>query len=374
MADAAADLAETRSPHSEQVNAASSPEPLRLLHVCAGGQGQLQIAHCVGLASARFVVVTLDVFEGSPGPDSPVCEIGSDLGRDLSRGTFDVVICTPPTSTFSRASFRSGAPLREASWPSGIPGLSDTQKEQVGREDAACAVCIRAFQEAVAAGSRALLLAPEDLGSTSRESPTSFWRIPAVLAFASSSLFRGSSYAAHWSQGASCLLPLALATNSPAVAHDPRVHLGWPAFSDEGRYKGPLPQSALDDLKFPRHARPPAVEAQVVLQGFYDGIVGLLVSEAEKLRKEMDTTMTVVSTPLVGGLLGQTTVGHEFHDGFADELRRAAVAHGESAPGGHGKVLRLGLGADLEGRRLSPISAPLSGRSCRHSTRSSPTP
>ena len=108
------------------------------------------------------------------------------LFSEITNGDWDVIMLSPPCSTWSRARFRysgkfGAKPLRNSTYVWGFPWLESSQRELADRGNLFIQQCARAVQLQLAAGKYFLWEHPEDLGRTSNgESPASIWQIPEV--------------------------------------------------------------------------------------------------------------------------------------------------------------------------------------------------
>ena len=100
----------------------------------------------------------------------------------IARGTYDVVLASPPCTTFSRASRRGDAgpePVRSARYPRGFPWLGPRARKSVNNANNLIDFTVKALKLQATLGG-ILLESPEDLGRTRSERPASIlemaWR------------------------------------------------------------------------------------------------------------------------------------------------------------------------------------------------------
>ncbi|OLP90151.1 hypothetical protein AK812_SmicGene28324 [Symbiodinium microadriaticum] len=102
---------------------------------------------------------------------------------EITAGEWDVLLLSPPCSTWSRARFRyagkfGAKPLRNSAYVWGFPWLEASQRELADRGNFFIHQCIRAVQLQLSVGKFFLWEHPEDLGATSQgESPASIWQL-----------------------------------------------------------------------------------------------------------------------------------------------------------------------------------------------------
>ena len=167
--------------------------------------------------------------------------IWESLVAEITNGEWDVIMLSPPCSTWSRARFRysgkfGAKPLRNSTYVWGFPWLESSQRELADRGNFFIQQCARAVRSQVAAGKYFLWEHPEDLGRTvNGESPASIWQLPEIRSFV---LEAGSTWAINQCDlGAGSAKPTRLLSNLPAAIP---LHMGWPAFGPSGEYAGPL--------------------------------------------------------------------------------------------------------------------------------------
>ena len=161
---------------------------------------------------------------------------------EITAGDWDVLLLSPPCSTWSRARFRyagkfGAKPLRSSTYVWGFPWLEASQRELADRGNFFIHQCIRAVQLQLSVGKFFLWEHPEDLGATSQgDHPASIWQLPEVRALGANA----ATWAIHQCNfGGSSSKPTRLLSNLPAALP---LHMGWPKFATSGAYSGPLPR------------------------------------------------------------------------------------------------------------------------------------
>ena len=162
--------------------------------------------------------------------------------EELRLGLWDVVLMSPPCSTFSRARFnyRKGGPrpLRDCVYPHGFPWLRESDRAAVRQADFFVDRCLDAIQLQINSCKHFLIEHPEDLGVTRTGAhPASIWQLSKLRDLVDAS---ASSFALHQCHfGSASQKPTRLAGNLPSWAH---LSVSWPQFDRTGHYCGPLPQ------------------------------------------------------------------------------------------------------------------------------------
>ena len=161
---------------------------------------------------------------------------------EITAGDWDVLLLSPPCSTWSRARFRyagkfGAKPLRSSTYVWGFPWLEASQRELADRGNFFIHQCIRAVQLQLSVGKFFLWEHPEDLGATSQgDHPASIWQLPEVRALGANA----ATWAIHQCNfGGSSSKPTRLLSNLPAALP---LHMGWPKFATSAAYSGPLPR------------------------------------------------------------------------------------------------------------------------------------
>ena len=161
-----------------------------------------------------------------------------------------VVVCTPPCSTHSRAvwSNRLGpCPIRSRQYLRGFPWLSSAHQTKADTANKLMDLTWNVMTLTNTAARKTFCLGlvehPEDLGRVGSwatgGTPASIWQTDEARSFVTN--HRWSTIALHQSQyGAPTPKPTRLLFNHNAF--DSMGHTGWPSFDSGGRYLGPLPK------------------------------------------------------------------------------------------------------------------------------------
>ena len=167
-----------------------------------------------------------------------------EIMTGLEAKEFDVLIITPPCNEWSRAKFSSHPgpkPGRTKQWPRGFPWLSPKQRPRITESNYFIDITIESCIKAHSANIPFLIEHPEDLGMTySGFAPASIWQLPEIRQLAqttsacTAALFQ-CDFTANTSKPTRLLSTLANFMNMP------HTWAGWPKFSPESKYLGPLP-------------------------------------------------------------------------------------------------------------------------------------
>ena len=167
---------------------------------------------------------------------------------ELASGRWDVLLMSPPSSTFSRAHYRHNGrngprPLRDVNYPWGFPWLRNADKDRVSEENFLLKQCLRAAAAQNQAGLFWLFIHPEDLGlAASGLRPASVWQLSEMRALIPED---GCSFALHLCIfGAATAAPTRIAGHLPSWKH---LRVQWPSFDPGGYYLGPLQRCLLHD-------------------------------------------------------------------------------------------------------------------------------
>ena len=162
--------------------------------------------------------------------------------HEILNSEWDVVLVTPPCSTFSRARCVQPGPrpLRSRLYPLGFPWLSDSHRALVEHGNQlvsfSFSVCTSALQNSIPF----LLEHPEDLGTTADgHAPASIWQLPeAVTLFKHENVMTFAIYQCQY--GASTPKPTRFLSSIAATGT--MRFMGPPSFDSSDKYLGPLPK------------------------------------------------------------------------------------------------------------------------------------
>ena len=137
-------------------------------------------------------------------------------------GLWDVVLMSPPCSTFSRArfNFRKGSPrpLRDCVYPHGFPCLRESDRAAVRQADFFVDRCLDAIQLQIHSCKHFLIEHPEDLGVTRTGAhPASIWQLSRLRNLIEASASTFALHQCHF--GSASQKPTRLADNLPSWAH-----------------------------------------------------------------------------------------------------------------------------------------------------------
>ena len=201
-------------------------------------------SHLQKICASQQLVLTMHEFDLVRGPDQDLTStvLWDNLFKMIQIGVFDVLILSPPCSTFSRARHRySGTfgprPLRSHAHLLGFPWLRDADNRRVEQANFFVRQSFKAARLQQQQGLYFILEHPEDLGRVSSgERPASIWAFDEIL-----EMCAGGDIAC-WGVhqcffGAATSKPTRLLSNLPAAL---RFGVSLPVFDDDGRYLGPL--------------------------------------------------------------------------------------------------------------------------------------
>ena len=199
-------------------------------------------SHLQKICASQQLVLTMHEFDLVRGPDQDLSStvLWDNLFKMIQTGVFDVLILSPPCSTFSRARHRySGTfgprPLRSHAHLLGFPWLRDADNRRVEQANFFIRQSFKAARLQQQQGLYFILEHPEDLGRVSSgERPASIWAFDEIL-----EMCAGGDIAC-WGVhqcffGAATSKPTRLLSNLPAAL---RFGVSLPVFDDDGRYLG----------------------------------------------------------------------------------------------------------------------------------------
>ena len=122
---------------------------------------------CAAEKAGHFNLVLREIdIERGPDRDLREKQLWESIFAELQQGDWFLIV-SPPCNSFSRARFQyrkhpGPRPLRNRTWPKGLPWLSRHNKQIVAEANNFIDQCLAACQFSVAAGGRFLLEHPED--------------------------------------------------------------------------------------------------------------------------------------------------------------------------------------------------------------------
>ena len=162
--------------------------------------------------------------------------------QEVTNSEWDVVLVTPPCSSFSRARCVQPGPrpLRSRLYPLGFPWLSAEHRTVVEEANQFIFFSFKVCAAALSNSIPFLLEHPEDLGATaSGHTPASIWQLPEARAlYAHENVMTFAIYQCQY--GAASPKPTRFITTIAAAACMP--HMGPPRFDAADKYMGPLPR------------------------------------------------------------------------------------------------------------------------------------
>jgi hypothetical protein len=176
-------------------SAARRKSGIRVLYLFSGAPRKCSVADafrelCSGACPAISVdFVEIDILQNPEEHDLRDNEKRQAILEDIARGLYDIVICSPPCNTWTRAVWgnRVGPkPVRSKAYPRGFPWLeaAGRQKAETGTTLALFGVAsMRAVSSACLSGHRVLGLLehPEDLGAAKNGVPACIWQLLETL-------------------------------------------------------------------------------------------------------------------------------------------------------------------------------------------------
>ena len=227
-------------------NSSSFTHHLRVLYVFAGCRRRADIFSCLKAMEAKYH------FELKMREFDILLNDEHDIRREhvwktildlVETQGFDVVICTPPCNTFSRARHAykrhpGPRPIRSREWPRGFPWLEGRNARLAEEGNDFVDKMWELFHLCVCCGCRFLGEHPEDLGATDTGTPASIWQSEE---FHELLLQDGvTTFALYQCQyGATTPKPTRFIASLQPLQGS--IYTGIPRFASDGKYKGPLP-------------------------------------------------------------------------------------------------------------------------------------
>ena len=218
---------------------------LRVLYIFAGARRRSDILECLtSLCTSQGVELSMTELDTCRDPlhDVLVESVQKALLTRLENPEFDVLIVTPPCSSWSRALFNrkpGPRPVRDRRHPWGYPWLQKKDFARCHNGNIFVRFSLQACHAAFSCGCKFLLEHPEDLGVTRDGfSPASIFNLSEM----SELITETSACTSAFYQcllGASSCKPTRIVTTLPGMQLFPKS--GLPTFHKDGRYSGPLP-------------------------------------------------------------------------------------------------------------------------------------
>ena len=197
------------------------------------------------LKNIEIHMVEVDVLRGGKRHNLLQSSSRIKVMKEVEAKHFDVVIASPPCSTFSRARCTSDfgpRPLRSSRFPRGFPWLSGAARITADEANSLVDFTSGVLRAQMSQGGVGLLEHPEDLGQVRQKDgttlcPASIWRWPQVRSLLTiSQVTWGAIYQEDF--GTEYKKPTRLLTNLPDTHRF--MCVGEPQFSEDGFYIGPL--------------------------------------------------------------------------------------------------------------------------------------
>ena len=228
---------------------------LSVLYLFAGIRHRADVNACLNSIISEFnaccdfdfavslVLRQIELSESGPISGEVGLQTQASLVRDILAEKFHIIVVGPPYQSFSRAPFsgRPGPkPPRDALWPKGLPHLKPAVLRKVRFENQMADFAVSIMKAASSVEVLSLLVAPEDLGPSRLGSPASLWQGSDVHELENAGMKRAALYQSDFCSDSSPL-PTGILSNATTLLSDCDIHLGWPRFTNNGRYAGPLP-------------------------------------------------------------------------------------------------------------------------------------
>ena len=232
-----------------------SPQPgkptLRVAYLYSGESRKSSVAEELKIlcekSGAGLEVHEVDILNGGSEHNLLDTEAQARWESRIADGEFDVVIVTPPCSSWTRSLFRPGGPppVRDKRHPWGLPNATNAIRSRAKQGNEFIHFAIRAASaahraKASGATCRLLLEHPEDLGRSKHGTPASIWQLPEIRAILKMcpDFF---TVAGHQCQfGVDYSKPTRLLTDISGLAAFGVK--GWPVMDSNDWYVGPLPR------------------------------------------------------------------------------------------------------------------------------------
>ena len=234
-------------PSFETVEAAAIPF-VSLLYVFAGKHRRSDVGDLLkreeSAGKISLHVLELDLLRSEEHDVTDETFWSSIIAR-VEAAEFQVVICTPPCNTHSRArnSNRAGPPpLRSKRWPLGFPWLEGSHKREVEQANSFVDKTFQICRSAHKAAAAFLLEHPEDLGAvTDGSAPASIFGLQEMFELATDTRARTAAFhQCPWLALTS--KPTRVVSTLDLVCHNNKLWFTWPAFDTADVYLGPLPK------------------------------------------------------------------------------------------------------------------------------------
>jgi hypothetical protein len=233
-------------------SAKGRPAEMHVLYIFAGLRRRSDIAECLQRQAPlgiTIVMTEIDILRDATEGNVLDVRVFSRITADLTAGKYACAILTPPCNTWSRATFsnkRGPCPVRDRAHPWGYPWLQGHSAARCSDGNEFIHKVMQCARLAHAANTHYLIEHPEDLGTLANGlTPASIWQLPEIASLANDT--HAITAALHQCDplaDKSCLVDYPKPTRLLSTLRGLRAlpHQGWPRFSSQGGYIGPLPR------------------------------------------------------------------------------------------------------------------------------------
>ena len=230
-----------------RTDSAETIKVLRVLYIFAGLERRCDLRHFLeqmqSTWSFKLVMKEIDLLRDVV-QDVQNSKFWESLMVELDSNVWDLLVVTPPCNTHSRATFSwksspGPRPVRNVSFPWGFPWLTGPSLRKCEAANDMVLKSFEAISRAFSSGTKHLIEHPEDLGRTStKEVPASIWQYQELrdLQVLTGAVTWALFQCIHQAPSSK---PTRLMSDLEAAYLEP--YQGWPAFSKNSKYLGPLP-------------------------------------------------------------------------------------------------------------------------------------
>ena len=222
-------------------------EKLHCLYLFASKKRVKDIRSCLISAlrgtKVKLVMKEIDIVRGKKSQNLLSDRLQKALLKEVEESKYDLVLASPPCSTFSRARSANSVgppPLRSSQHPRGFPWLSRMAKAQVTSSNRLVDFTVKLLTAQLGQGPKHLIVLehPEDLGRRGNGAvPASIWQWPAIQRLAAQEgVVCGALF--QYDFGSEYLKPTRILTNISEAKSI--VENGKAVFDQQGAYMGPL--------------------------------------------------------------------------------------------------------------------------------------
>jgi hypothetical protein len=225
-------------------DSSSNGQTLRALYLFAGDRRKADVSwYLRKLCLQHKVKLVFLEFDLGKGNSANMKVAWDKIRGKIEDKEFELVFCTPPGGEFSRTKWTSkkGAqPSRSRQHPLGYPWLKGGPKRLADQANLLVERALEACQIAHLAGARFLCAHAEDLGRAASGEPASLWQLPITRQLAEdTSADTVVFFQCRWQKCCQRSPTRLMGTVSNLRSMG---HAGWPSFTKQGHYAGPLPR------------------------------------------------------------------------------------------------------------------------------------